>query len=105
FATRAAGDSLTQYVVAIGAAAVVFFALTDWVLADLTPALFVAFLGYMGLLLAPLKRLVNINVALQRGIAAAESLFATMDGSVERDTGTGSLARASGDVEFRDVSF
>src|SRR5690606_8017607 len=42
---------------------------------------------------------------LQRGIAAAESVFATMDGPVERDTGTLPLERARGDVEYRQVSF
>ena len=104
-ATRAAGDSLTQYVVALGGAAVVFMALTDFVLPDLTASLFVEFIAYMGMLLAPLKRLVNINVSVQRGIAAAESLFETIDGPVERDTGTEPLERARGDVEYRNVSF
>ncbi|HEX6992853.1 MAG TPA: lipid A export permease/ATP-binding protein MsbA [Gammaproteobacteria bacterium] len=104
-ATRAAGDSLTQYVVAIGGAAVIFVALTDWVRPDLDAEVFVEFLAYMAMLLAPLKRLVNINVSLQRGIAAAESVFETMDGAVERDTGTVSLERARGDIEYRNVSF
>src|SRR5690606_9665290 len=104
-ATRAAGDSLTQYVVALGAAAVIFVALSDWVLPELTPSLFVEFIAYMGMLLAPLKRLVNIDVSVQRGIAAAESVFETMDGPVEQDTGTLTLERARGDVEYRHVSF
>ena len=104
-ATRAAGDALTQYVVALGGAAVVFVALTDFVLPDLTPSLFVEFIAYMGMLLAPLKRVVNINVSVQRGIAAAADLFETIDGPVERDTGTESLERARGDVEYRNVSF
>ncbi|MFO7285574.1 MAG: lipid A export permease/ATP-binding protein MsbA [Gammaproteobacteria bacterium] len=104
-ATRAAGDSLTQYVVALGGAAVVFVALTDFVLPHLTPSLFVEFIAYMGMLLAPLKRLVNINVSVQRGIAAAADLFETIDGPVERDTGTEPLERARGDVEYRNVSF
>jgi subfamily B ATP-binding cassette protein MsbA len=104
-ATRAAGDSLTQYVVALGAAAVFFVALSDWVRPTLDAELFVEFIAYMAMLLAPLKRLVNINVSLQRGIAAAQSLFETMDGAVERDTGTVTLERARGDVEYRNVSF
>src|SRR5690606_35595503 len=97
-ATRAAGDSLTQYVVALGAAAVFFVALSDWVRPTLDAEMFVEFLAYMAMLLAPLKRLVNINVSLQRGIAAAQSLFETIDGPVERDTGTETLERARGDV-------
>lgn len=104
-ATRAAGDSLTQYVVAIGVAAVIFVAFSDWVLGDLTPSLFVGFITAMGMLLAPLKRLININAAVQRGIAAAASLFETLDGPVERDSGTETLDRARGHVEYRGVSF
>src|SRR5690606_10983550 len=104
-ATRAAGDSLTQYVVALGAAAVFFVALSDWVRPTLDAEMFVEFLAYMAMLLAPLKRLVNINVAQQGGVAAAKSLFETIDGPVERDTGTETLDRARGDVEYRNVSF
>ena len=104
-ATRAAGDAFTQYAVAIGAAAVIFVALTDWVLPDLTPSLFIEFIAYMGMVLAPLKRLVNINASVQRGVAAAESVFRTIDGPIEQDTGTERLERARGDVEYRRVSF
>jgi subfamily B ATP-binding cassette protein MsbA len=104
-ATRAAGDALTQYVVALGVAAVILVAFSDWVLEDLNAALFVGFLTAMAQLLAPLKRLININAALQRGIAGAESLFETLSGPVETDTGTEPLERARGDVAFHDVSF
>ncbi|HEX7081926.1 MAG TPA: lipid A export permease/ATP-binding protein MsbA [Gammaproteobacteria bacterium] len=104
-ATRAAGDALTQYVVALGVAAVILVAFSEWMLEDLSASLFVAFLMAMGTLLAPLKRLININAAVQRGIAAAESLFETLDARGEIDQGTERLERARGDVEYRNVSF
>ena len=63
------------------------------------------FLVAMGLLMAPMKRVVNVNVGLQRGIAAGESLFELLDEPAEQDTGTKTLSRARGDVEFRKVSF
>ncbi len=102
-AVRAAGDSLTQYVVAFGVAAVIFVA--TWVLDELDAALFIGFLTAMGMLLAPLKRVININAALQRGIAAAESLFETLDEEAERDTGTETIERARGHVRYENVSF
>src|SRR5690606_32511275 len=102
-AVRAAGDSLTQYVVAFGVAAVIFVA--TWVLDELDAALFIGFLTAMGMLLAPLKRVININAALQRGIAAAESLFETLDEEAERDTGTEPIGRARGHVRYENVSF
>jgi subfamily B ATP-binding cassette protein MsbA len=104
-ATRAVGDSLTQYAVALGVAAVVYVAFSDWMLEDLSPALFVGFITAMGMLLAPLKRLININAALQRGIAAAASVFETLDEPLEPDAGTEPLERSRGDVEYRHVSF
>jgi subfamily B ATP-binding cassette protein MsbA len=104
-ATRAAGESLTQYTVAIGFAALVYVAFSDWMLEGLTAPVFVAFFTAMGQLLTPVRRLTNINAAVQRGVAAAASLFETLDEPAEADVGTASIARAHGDVEYRHVSF
>jgi subfamily B ATP-binding cassette protein MsbA len=104
-ATRAAGDALTQYALALGFAAIVWVAFSDWLADELDAAIFMGFIGAMGVLMAPLKRIVNINVALQKGIAAGDSLFEILDEPAEADTGTRTLERARGDVEFRHVSF
>jgi subfamily B ATP-binding cassette protein MsbA len=100
---RAAGESLTQFTVAIGVAAVIFVA--SWVLQDLSAPMFIGFITAMGILLAPLKRLININAVWQRGVAAAGSLFETLDQPLEADTGSRTIDRARGDVEYRGVSF
>jgi subfamily B ATP-binding cassette protein MsbA len=104
-AVRSLGDSLTQYVVALGVAAIIFLVLSDWILAELTAPIFVGFITAMGMLLAPLKRLININVAVQRGIAAAESLFLMLDEPLEAGEGRPAPARARGRIEYRNVSF
>lgn len=104
-ATRAAGDSLTQYSLAIGVAAIIWVAFSDQLADDLDPAIFMGFLTAMGMLMAPLKRVININVALQKGIAAGDSLFELLDEPSEIDTGAVPLSRARGDIEFRQVSF
>jgi subfamily B ATP-binding cassette protein MsbA len=41
----------------------------------------------------------------QRGIAAASGLFEILDEPSETDTGTATISRAHGDVEYRDVAF
>jgi subfamily B ATP-binding cassette protein MsbA len=102
-ATRAAGEALTQYAVAVGVAAVFFVA--AWALDDLEPSQLMGFLTALGILLAPLKRVININAVWQRGIAAAASLFETLDEPLETDLGTETLVRARGDVEYRKVTF
>jgi subfamily B ATP-binding cassette protein MsbA len=104
-ATRAAGDALTQYTLAIGLAAIVWVAFSEQLAAELDAPVFMGFLVAMGLLMAPMKRVVNVNAGLQRGIAAGESLFEILDEPTEQDTGTKTLSRARGDVEFRNVSF
>jgi subfamily B ATP-binding cassette protein MsbA len=101
---RAVGDALTQYAVAAGVAACIFVA--SWILdEELSGGVFVGFLTALGILLAPLKRLINVNAVWQRGIAAAQDVFATLDEPLERDIGTEALERARGDVEYRKVSF
>ncbi|NNC66360.1 MAG: lipid A export permease/ATP-binding protein MsbA [Gammaproteobacteria bacterium] len=104
-ATRAAGDALTQYSLAIGVAAIIWVAFSDRLAADLDAAIFMGFLTAMAMLMAPLKRVININVALQKGIAAGDSLFELIDEPAEIDTGSVALSRARGDIEFRQVSF
>ena len=104
-ATRAAGDAITQYTLAIGLAAIIWVAFSEQFAADVDAPIFMAFLTAMGLLMAPMKRVVNVNVGLQKGIAAGQSLFEILDEPAEQDTGTETLTRARGDVEFRRVSF
>jgi subfamily B ATP-binding cassette protein MsbA len=104
-ATRAAGDAVTQYAVALGVAAVILIAFSDWVLGNLSAALFVGFLTAMAQLLSPLKNLININASMQRGVAAAASVFETLATPVEDEGGDEPLERARGDVEYRGVSF
>jgi subfamily B ATP-binding cassette protein MsbA len=99
-AVHALGDGLTQYAVALGVAAVMYFSF-----GDLDAASFFGFITAMGMLFAPLKRLININTVVQRGIAAAGSLFEILDQPSETDTGTKTLARARGDVTYAQVSF
>ncbi|GAB2180990.1 lipid A export permease/ATP-binding protein MsbA [Denitratisoma sp. agr-D3] len=66
---------------------------------------FVSFITAMLMLLAPLKRLTDVNAPLQRGLAAAESVFALIDETVEDDSGHETLGRAQGDVNFEQVVF
>jgi subfamily B ATP-binding cassette protein MsbA len=103
--TRALGDSLTQYVVIIGIAVIIYIVLADSLLEALTVPTFMGFITAMGTLLPPLKRLTNINSVLQRGVAAAESIFVILDEPKESDAGSVALERATGNVEYHDVSF
>ena len=54
---------------------------------------------------SPLRSLVNMSGPLQQGIAAGQSVFEILDQPTEGGGGTRALARARGEIEFRNVSF
>jgi subfamily B ATP-binding cassette protein MsbA len=94
------GDSLTQYAIVLGVAAVMWASF-----ADLNPPEFIGFITAMGMVLTPLKRLINVNAVIQRGITGAASVFEIIDEPLEHDAGTKTIERARGDVEFVGVAF
>ncbi|MGI9308365.1 MAG: ABC transporter transmembrane domain-containing protein, partial [Gammaproteobacteria bacterium] len=100
-ATKAGGDGVTVLITAFGVAGVIYI-VTQLTLSigDVT-----GFLSAMVLLMAPLKRLTNLNASMQKGIAAGASIFGVLDLDSERDTGEKDAAGVQGTVEFRDVGF
>ncbi|MBN8281314.1 MAG: lipid A export permease/ATP-binding protein MsbA [Gammaproteobacteria bacterium] len=105
FATRAAGDGVTALLAAVGMAGIVFVANQESVRAALDIGDFGGFIAALLLLMRPLRALTGVNVSLQRGIAAGDSVFQLLDEETERDTGTLAPARVRGDVAFRGVDF
>ncbi len=102
-ATEAVSVPLVQLISAIAIAVIVYLSTLQGLRADITIGTFMSFVVAMGLLLPPVKRLTSVNAQLQRGIVAAESIFELLDSEVERDTGTRTLQRAVGRVEYRAV--
>nr|VFK11074.1 MAG: ATP-binding cassette, subfamily B, MsbA [Candidatus Kentron sp. LPFa] len=72
---------------------------------NLTIGSFVSFFAAMGMLLPIIKRLTNINGPLQRGIAAALSVFEFIDQPAEADPGRTVIDHAKGQIVFQGVSF
>jgi subfamily B ATP-binding cassette protein MsbA len=96
---------LTHMATAISMAIVIYFALAQPVKDQSTVGGFIAFVTAMLMLLAPVKRLTEVSAPLQRGLAAAESIFSLLDEPAEADTGTLTLPRARGELEFQGVGF
>jgi subfamily B ATP-binding cassette protein MsbA len=57
------------------------------------------------MLLAPVKRLTDVSNPLQRGLAAAESVFQVLDEIPEDDNGRVELPRSTGHLRFEQVGF
>ncbi len=99
----AAVAPITQIFASVGLAIVVYVAMQQSAGNETTVGGFVSFITAMLLLLAPLKHLADINAPLQRGLAAAESVFRMLDEAAEVDAGTVTLGRARGEIEFAGV--
>ena len=65
---------------------------------------FVSFFGALALLFSPIKRLTKINDPLQRGLAAADSVFTLLDEAEEPDTGTRVPNHPAGEIRFEGVT-
>ena len=66
---------------------------------------FVSFMAAVMLLLRPIRQLATVYAQLQKGLAAAESVFGLLDEAEEPDRGSVELGRAKGRVEFDSVVF
>jgi subfamily B ATP-binding cassette protein MsbA len=101
---RAGGDAMVNVVIAVGVAGVVFFSTVE----SVRPADsgdFVGFITAMVFLLRPIRQLTNMNISIQRGIAAGTSIFELLDHREEQDVGQLVPTEILGSVEFRNVDF
>ena len=97
---------ITHMLAAMALAVIVYLAMVESSIGQRTTVgEFASFITAMLMLLRPLKHLTEINTPLQRGLAAAESVFGVIDTPVEEDRGTVALPRARGEVRFERVSF
>jgi len=101
--TSAANGPIVQGIAVLALAGIIYYAAMQTRQNDLTVGGFVSFFGAMALLLAPLKRLSNVNEVLQRGLAGAASVFELLDTPSEPDTGSTPMERARGRLQFEGV--
>ncbi len=74
---------LMQLLVAIFLALIIFFVTSNNYLEEISIGTFMSYLTAMIMMFAPIKRLSEVNVTLQRGIAASESIFDLLDSESE----------------------
>ena len=74
-------------------------------LTHITAGGFASMVSAMLLLLKPMRNLAAVNSIIQRGLAAANSIFGLLDEKSERDDGVHTLAVANGALAYSDVSF
>jgi subfamily B ATP-binding cassette protein MsbA len=104
-ATKAIGDAATAFLAAVGLAGVAMFATSDGIRQSMDLGDFGGFVTALVLLMRPLRQLTGINVVLQRGAAAGESIFRLLDEPEENNQGEAVPVRVRGRVQFRHVNF
>jgi ATP-binding cassette, subfamily B, bacterial MsbA len=102
--TSSVSINIIQLIAALALAGIVYLT-TGPLQQEITVGSFMSFITAMMMLLAPMKRLTTINIVIQRAIAAAKSVFDLLDTEKEKDTGTETIERIQGIVEYDHVSF
>lgn len=102
-AIRALNVPIIQMLVAIALAIIVYVASSGGIAERLSVGEFMSFVTAMLLLFQPLRRLTSLNSQIQNGIAAGETLFATLDLASEQDNGTKQLSLPVQSIEYRSV--
>ncbi|MEM9301058.1 MAG: ABC transporter transmembrane domain-containing protein, partial [Pseudomonadota bacterium] len=102
--TKHGAAALVHLIAGLALAGIFFYATTALAASGMTPGAFIAFITAMLALLPSLKRLTNVLATLQQGIAAADSIFRTLDEAPEVDSGTRTAENVRGHVRFDDVS-
>ncbi|EIN9357531.1 lipid A ABC transporter ATP-binding protein/permease MsbA [Vibrio vulnificus] len=102
---QAAANPIIQMIASVAIVVVLYLASIDSIKDQLTPGTFTVVFSAMFGLMRPLKALTSVTSQFQRGMAAAQTLFALVDLEPEKNTGTHSVERAQGDVSVKDISF
>jgi len=103
--THMFSSSLVQFAAGIALVVLMLIATRPAMLSQITAGTFTAIFFAMIATIPPLKRLTGVQSQMQKGIAAAESIFIVLDTEKEQDTGTYVTDRVRGEIEFKNVSF
>ena len=103
--TEGLSNPLVMLIVSLTFGAITGFMLNPVILETMTTGSFITFLVASGILIKPIRQLTEVNSAIQKGIAAAESIFEIIDSDSEVDGGSVVRDSVQGKFEFRDINF
>lgn len=104
-ATQLLSSSLIQLAAGAAVILLLIIAASDFMRAEVTAGIFMSVLAAMVACIPPLKRLTKMHVVIEKGLAAAESIFAVLDTPPEPDLGSFDPGRVKGEIEFDRVCF
>ncbi|MDT8271959.1 MAG: lipid A export permease/ATP-binding protein MsbA [Desulfomonilia bacterium] len=106
-AIRAISGPLIELIGGLAFACILWIGGMKVVSGSITPGEFGSFILGLGLLYSPIRKLNNVNIEIQEGIAAAKRIFSVLDTTPEitEKPGAEKIGRIRGDFEFQDVWF
>jgi subfamily B ATP-binding cassette protein MsbA len=103
--TEGVSNPLVMLLVSLAFGAITGFMLSPSILDTMSTGSFITFLVASGMLIKPIRQITEINSDIQKGIAAAESIFEILDAEPEIDNGAVELDSVQGGFEFKDINF
>ena len=103
--TEGISNPLVMLIVSLAFGAITGFMLNPAILETMTTGSFITFLVASGMLIKPIRQLTEVNSDIQKGIAAAESIFEIIDAEEEVDTGDVEQDSVVGKFEFKNINF
>jgi ATP-binding cassette, subfamily B, bacterial MsbA len=104
-ATQLMSSSLIQLAAGLAVIVLLLIAASEWMREEVTAGIFMSVLAAMVACIPPLKRLTKMHVLIEKGLAAADSIFQVLDAPAEPDLGTMDPGRVQGRIRLLDVSF
>lgn len=103
--TQSLSSPIVQLLIASALAVIVYIATLEEIREEITVGIFVSFMIAMSMLMPPVRALTSIVSELQRGIAAAESVFDFIDLKQEHDEGVYQTETVKGVMKFDHINF
>ena len=101
-AVQQLNSPVVQFIMSLALSIVIWIALRPEIMQDTSAGQFVAYITAAGMLSKPIKALTDINEKLQRGMAAAHSVFELLDLTEEQNSGTLKPV-LKGNIELKNV--
>ena len=101
--TSAIATPIMQIIVAMAMGSLVFLAMTF--MDTSTPGPFIAYITAAGLIPKPIRQLSEVYGTIQKGIAAAQSIFEQLDERSEDDNGQLDVSRVEGRLQIQQLMF
>lgn len=101
----AANVPLVQVLAAIALSIIVYIAMTLSAQGAFTPGELLAYVTAMALTFEPIRRITHINETVQKGMAAAQSIFELLDLPDEPNSGDKKPSPVHGEINFDHITF